>query len=56
MSLIIGPFVIARLSHHQIGQTVRQTVRRVIFSKAGTPTMGGALILIVIFGDDAGLG
>jgi phospho-N-acetylmuramoyl-pentapeptide-transferase len=49
MSLLIGPFVIDRLSHHQIGQTVRDDGPESHFSKAGTPTMGGALILIVIF-------
>jgi phospho-N-acetylmuramoyl-pentapeptide-transferase len=49
MSLLIGPIVIARLSHHQIGQTVREDGPKSHLSKAGTPTMGGALILIVIF-------
>jgi phospho-N-acetylmuramoyl-pentapeptide-transferase len=49
MSLLIGPFVIEKLSHHQIGQTVRDDGPASHFSKAGTPTMGGALILIVIF-------
>ena len=49
MSLLIGPVVIARLSHHQIGQTVREDGPQSHLSKAGTPTMGGALILIVIF-------
>lgn len=49
MSLVIGPIVIARLSHHQIGQTVREDGPKSHLSKAGTPTMGGALILIVIF-------
>lgn len=48
MSLLIGPYVIERLSHHQIGQTVREDGPESHFSKAGTPTMGGALILIVI--------
>ncbi|HEY5644888.1 MAG TPA: phospho-N-acetylmuramoyl-pentapeptide-transferase [Pseudomonadales bacterium] len=48
MSLLIGPYVIERLSHHQIGQTVREDGPQSHFSKAGTPTMGGALILIVI--------
>jgi phospho-N-acetylmuramoyl-pentapeptide-transferase len=48
MSLLIGPFVIDRLSHYQIGQTVRDDGPESHFSKAGTPTMGGALILIVI--------
>jgi phospho-N-acetylmuramoyl-pentapeptide-transferase len=49
MSMLIGPVVIARLVHHQIGQTVREDGPESHFSKAGTPTMGGALILIVIF-------
>lgn len=48
MSLLIGPFVIERLSHYQIGQTVRDDGPPTHLSKAGTPTMGGALILIVI--------
>ncbi|MCZ6457964.1 MAG: phospho-N-acetylmuramoyl-pentapeptide-transferase [Gammaproteobacteria bacterium] len=49
MSLVIGPIVIAKLSYHQIGQTVREDGPVSHLSKAGTPTMGGALILIVIF-------
>ncbi len=49
MSMLIGPVVIARLVHHQIGQTVREDGPESHLSKAGTPTMGGALILIVIF-------
>lgn len=49
MSLMIGPIVIARLSQHQIGQTVREDGPASHLSKAGTPTMGGALILIVMF-------
>ncbi len=48
MSLVIGPIVIERLSYHQIGQTVREDGPASHLSKAGTPTMGGALILIVI--------
>jgi len=48
VSLVIGPYVIGRLSHYQIGQTVRADGPESHFSKAGTPTMGGALILIVI--------
>jgi phospho-N-acetylmuramoyl-pentapeptide-transferase len=47
-SLLIGPLVIAKLAHLQIGQTVRADGPESHFSKAGTPTMGGALILIVI--------
>ncbi|MCZ6656279.1 MAG: phospho-N-acetylmuramoyl-pentapeptide-transferase [Gammaproteobacteria bacterium] len=48
MSLVIGPIVIERLSYHQIGQTIREDGPASHLSKAGTPTMGGALILIVI--------
>lgn len=48
MSLVIGPFVIDRLSYHQIRQTVRDDGPESHFSKAGTPTMGGVLVLIVI--------
>jgi len=47
-SLLIGPRVIERLTHYQIGQTVRDDGPQTHLSKAGTPTMGGALILIVI--------
>lgn len=49
LSLVIGPRVINRLLHHQIGQTVREDGPESHLSKAGTPTMGGGLILIVIF-------
>ena len=48
LSLLIGPWVIDRLGRHQIGQPVRGDGPKSHFSKAGTPTMGGALILIVI--------
>lgn len=49
LALLIGPKVIQRLVHHQIGQTVREDGPQSHLSKAGTPTMGGGLILIVIF-------
>ncbi|MFK7912917.1 MAG: phospho-N-acetylmuramoyl-pentapeptide-transferase [Pseudomonadales bacterium] len=49
MGLLIGPLVIRRLSALQIGQAVRADGPESHLSKAGTPTMGGALILIVIF-------
>ena len=49
MSLLIGPFVIRRLGDYQIGQTVREDGPESHLAKAGTPTMGGALIIIVIF-------
>ncbi|MDG2278886.1 MAG: phospho-N-acetylmuramoyl-pentapeptide-transferase [Pseudomonadales bacterium] len=47
-SLVIGPYVIDKLSDLQLGQTVREDGPQSHLSKAGTPTMGGVLILIVI--------
>ncbi|MDX1432925.1 MAG: phospho-N-acetylmuramoyl-pentapeptide-transferase, partial [Gammaproteobacteria bacterium] len=48
ISLIVGPSMIRRLSKFQIGQTVRDDGPESHFVKAGTPTMGGSLILISI--------
>jgi len=48
LSLLIGPYVIRKLNYHQIGQVVRDDGPQSHLSKAGTPTMGGALILISI--------
>ena len=48
VSLVIGPTLIRRLNYHQIGQVVRDDGPETHFSKAGTPTMGGALILVSI--------
>jgi phospho-N-acetylmuramoyl-pentapeptide-transferase len=48
ISLIIGPAMIRRLSRYQIGQHIREDGPKSHFSKAGTPTMGGALILVAI--------
>ncbi len=48
MALLLGPIMIAKLRHYQIGQTVRSDGPESHFSKAGTPTMGGALILVTI--------
>jgi phospho-N-acetylmuramoyl-pentapeptide-transferase len=47
-SLIVGPKMIARLSRYQIGQVVRKDGPKSHLPKAGTPTMGGALILCAI--------
>jgi phospho-N-acetylmuramoyl-pentapeptide-transferase len=46
ISLILGPFVIRKLTAYKIGQSVRQEGPRSHLTKAGTPTMGGALILL----------
>lgn len=48
IALVVGPLMIRRLSHHQIGQAVRDDGPETHFSKAGTPTMGGALIIVAI--------
>ncbi len=48
ISFLVGPAMIRRLSHYQIGQTVRDDGPESHLSKAGTPTMGGALILVAI--------
>lgn len=47
-SLWIGPKVIARLQLLQIGQVVRNDGPESHFSKRGTPTMGGIMILTAI--------
>lgn len=48
ISLIVGPIMIRRLSQYKVGQNVRDCGPESHFSKAGTPTMGGALILVAI--------
>lgn len=48
IALLIGPTMIRRLNYHQIGQVVRDDGPETHLSKAGTPTMGGALILVSI--------
>ena len=48
LSFFLGPKVIRWLSLFKIGQSVRDDGPQTHLSKAGTPTMGGALILIVI--------
>src|SRR3989338_8428060 len=46
--LLVGPAMIRRLNFYQVGQTARTDGPKSHFSKAGTPTMGGALILVAI--------
>ncbi|PWG65177.1 phospho-N-acetylmuramoyl-pentapeptide-transferase [Sediminicurvatus halobius] len=48
IALLVGPRLIRRLVQHQIGQFVRDDGPESHLSKAGTPTMGGALILVSI--------
>ncbi len=48
ISFLVGPAMIRRLSQLQIGQSVREDGPESHLVKAGTPTMGGMLILISI--------
>ncbi|CBV41842.1 phospho-N-acetylmuramoyl-pentapeptide-transferase [Halomonas elongata] len=48
LCLWLGPVVIRRLVERQIGQAVRDDGPQSHLSKAGTPTMGGAMILMAI--------
>lgn len=48
LSFVIGPRLIAKLSLNQVGQPVRDHGPSSHLPKAGTPTMGGALILTAI--------
>ncbi|MCB1888850.1 MAG: phospho-N-acetylmuramoyl-pentapeptide-transferase [Rhodocyclaceae bacterium] len=48
ISFIFGPAVIRWLAAKKIGQAVRDDGPKSHLTKAGTPTMGGALILIAI--------
>ena len=48
LSLWLGPAVIRKLAQYKGGQPIRQDGPQTHFSKAGTPTMGGALILLTV--------
>jgi len=48
ISLLVGPVMIRKLNYHQIGQAIRSDGPETHLSKSGTPTMGGALILVAI--------
>src|SRR5918996_4534551 len=45
ISLVLGPWMIQKLREFQIGQVIRQEGPTSHRTKAGTPTMGGLLIL-----------
>jgi len=47
-AFVVGPTMIRRLSFHQIGQPIRDDGPETHLIKAGTPTMGGALILVAM--------
>ena len=48
ISLLVGPVMIRKLAEHQVGQLVRSDGPQSHLTKAGTPTMGGLLILVAI--------
>ena len=48
LSFVVGPVMIRKLAEHQVGQRVRSDGPQTHLTKAGTPTMGGALILLAI--------
>src|SRR3954452_7734078 len=48
LCVVLGPWLIARLRQFQIGQYIREEGPKSHQKKAGTPTMGGVLIIISI--------
>lgn len=48
MALVLGPTIIRQLSTRHVGQIVRDDGPQTHFSKAGTPTMGGTLVIISV--------
>jgi phospho-N-acetylmuramoyl-pentapeptide-transferase len=50
LSLILGPYIIKRLRELHIGQQIREDGPRTHLGKAGTPTMGGLLIVAAVIG------
>lgn len=57
IALLLGPWLIAHLKRYKVGQVVREEGPESHYSKRGTPTMGGLLILLafavaaVVWGD-----
>ena len=49
VSLVLGPFTIRKLRELQIGQVIREDGPPTHHGKAGTPTMGGLLLLAAAF-------
>ncbi len=48
ISLIFGPWMIRKLKEHQIGEEIRSDGPKTHLVKAGTPTMGGLMIIIAV--------
>jgi phospho-N-acetylmuramoyl-pentapeptide-transferase len=48
ISFLIGPWMIRKLTRDKIGQCIREDGPQSHLQKSGTPTMGGAMILVAI--------
>jgi phospho-N-acetylmuramoyl-pentapeptide-transferase len=48
LSIVLGPWLISKLRQFQIGQHIREEGPKSHHKKAGTPTMGGVLIVVSI--------
>lgn len=48
ISFAVGPVLIRKLTFYKLGQPIREVGPQSHFSKAGTPTMGGAMILVAL--------
>jgi phospho-N-acetylmuramoyl-pentapeptide-transferase len=48
ISIVLGPWLIRKLRHLQIGQHIREDGPQSHLKKQGTPTMGGLLIIIAV--------
>jgi phospho-N-acetylmuramoyl-pentapeptide-transferase len=48
ISFLVGPWMIRKLSEHRVGQSIREEGPESHQDKAGTPTMGGVLIITAL--------
>ena len=48
ISLLFGPKMIKKLTHKNIGQSIRELGPQSHYEKKGTPTMGGTMILVAV--------
>lgn len=48
ISFIVGPWMIRKLRQYQIGEEIRTDGPKTHLTKAGTPTMGGLMLLVAV--------
>jgi phospho-N-acetylmuramoyl-pentapeptide-transferase len=48
ISIWLGPYIIAALKRHQVNQSIRLEGPKTHYTKEGTPTMGGLIVLLAI--------